>query len=158
AANASASAPASPQPQTVDPSRPVPETNSQVRQGSGTIATGVPTRIATGKPAPAPRPEAAGHAPVRTMQDVVRRNGLRPLVIAIDAGHGGQDPGARGPSGTREKDITLQIAKELARQVNATPGLKAYLTRDSDYFIPLTQRYQKARKAKADLFVSIHAD
>jgi N-acetylmuramoyl-L-alanine amidase len=92
------------------------------------------------------------------MQDVMRRGGLRPLVIAIDAGHGGQDPGARGPNGTREKDVTLQIAKELARQVNATPGLKAYLTRDSDFFIPLTQRYQKARKAKADLFVSIHAD
>jgi N-acetylmuramoyl-L-alanine amidase len=92
------------------------------------------------------------------MQDVMRRNGLRPLVIAIDAGHGGQDPGAHGPSGTREKMITLAIAKELARQVNATPGLKAYLTRDTDVFIPLTQRYQKARAAKADLFVSIHAD
>jgi len=92
------------------------------------------------------------------MQDVMRRNGLRPLIIAIDAGHGGQDPGAHGPSGTREKMITLAIAKELARQVNATPGLKAYLTRDTDVFIPLTQRYQKARAAKADLFVSIHAD
>jgi N-acetylmuramoyl-L-alanine amidase len=97
-------------------------------------------------------------APVKTMQDVMRRNGLRQLVIAIDAGHGGQDPGAHGPSGTREKMITLAIAKELARQVNATPGLKAYLTRDTDVFIPLTQRYQKARAAKADLFVSIHAD
>jgi N-acetylmuramoyl-L-alanine amidase len=97
-------------------------------------------------------------APVKTMQDVVRRNGLRPLVIAIDAGHGGQDPGARGPGGTREKMVTLAIARELARQVNATPGLKAYLTRDTDVFIPLVQRYQKARAAKADLFVSIHAD
>jgi N-acetylmuramoyl-L-alanine amidase len=92
------------------------------------------------------------------MQDVMRRGGLRPLVIAIDAGHGGQDPGARGPSGSREKMITLAIARELARQVNATPGLKAYLTRDTDVFIPLAQRYQKARAAKADLFVSIHAD
>jgi N-acetylmuramoyl-L-alanine amidase len=92
------------------------------------------------------------------MQDVMRRGGLRPLVIAIDAGHGGQDPGARGPAGSREKMITLAIARELARQVNATPGLKAYLTRDTDVFIPLTQRYQKARAAKADLFVSIHAD
>jgi N-acetylmuramoyl-L-alanine amidase len=92
------------------------------------------------------------------MQDVARRNGLRPLVIAIDAGHGGQDPGAKGPGGTREKMVTLAIARELARQVNATPGLKAYLTRDTDVFIPLVQRYQKARAAKADLFVSIHAD
>ncbi len=146
-----------PQSQAVDPSRPVPQANSQVHQGSGTIATGVPTRIATGQPAPAPAAQPA-QAPVRTMQDVARRGGLRPLVIAIDAGHGGQDPGARGANGSREKDLTLQIAKELARQVDATPGLKAYLTRDSDYFIPLTQRYQKARKAKADLFVSIHAD
>ncbi len=97
-------------------------------------------------------------APVKTMQDVMRRGGLRPLVIAIDAGHGGQDPGARGANGSREKDITLKIARELARQVNATPGLKAYLTRDTDMFIPLAQRYQKARAAKADLFVSIHAD
>src|SRR5690606_792412 len=62
------------------------------------------------------------------------------------------------PSGTREKDITLKIARELARQVNATPGLKAYLTRDTDVFIPLTRRYQLAREHKADLFVSIHAD
>jgi len=104
--------------------------------------------------APGPRVPA----PVKTMQDVVRRNGLRPLVIAIDAGHGGQDPGAKGPGGTREKMVTLAIARELARQVNATPGLKAYLTRDTDVFIPLVQRYQKARAAKADLFVSIHAD
>ena len=110
-------------------------------------------------PAPAePAQDARAPAPVKTMQDVVRRNGLRPLVIAIDAGHGGQDPGAKGPGGTREKMVTLAIARELARQVNATPGLKAYLTRDTDVFIPLVQRYQKARAAKADLFVSIHAD
>ncbi|MEO5565577.1 MAG: N-acetylmuramoyl-L-alanine amidase [Luteimonas sp.] len=121
-------------------------------------------------PLPAPQPQAsvpapiqassqvAGQAPVKTVEDIARRAGLRPLVIAIDAGHGGQDPGARGANGSREKDITLSIARELARQVNATPGLKAYLTRDADFFIPLTQRYQKARAAKADLFVSIHAD
>jgi N-acetylmuramoyl-L-alanine amidase len=127
---------------------------------SGTVATGVPTRVATGQPmvaASAP-PASTGPAPVRTMQDVMRRAGLRPLVIAIDAGHGGQDPGAHGPAGSREKNITLAIARELARQVNATPGLKAYLIRDADVFVPLTQRYQKARAAKADLFVSIHAD
>jgi N-acetylmuramoyl-L-alanine amidase len=109
----------------------------------------------TAAPAEAPR---TTQAPVKTVQDIARRAGMRPLVIAIDAGHGGQDPGARGANGSREKDITLKIARELARQVNATPGLKAYLTRDGDYFIPLTQRYQKARTAKADLFVSIHAD
>ncbi|MCY7353860.1 MAG: N-acetylmuramoyl-L-alanine amidase [Lysobacter sp.] len=128
----------------------------------GTIATGVPTHIATGVPTTIePAMEAApqsAQTPVRTMQDVMRRGGLRPLIIAIDAGHGGQDPGARGSAGSREKDITLKIARELARQVNATAGLKAYLTRDTDVFIPLDQRYKKARAAKADLFVSIHAD
>lgn len=97
-------------------------------------------------------------APVKTVEDIARRAGLRPLVIAIDAGHGGQDPGARGANGSREKDLTLKIALELARQVDATPGLKAYLTRDSDFFIPLARRYQLARQHKADLFVSIHAD
>ena len=69
-----------------------------------------------------------------------------------------RNSGARGASGSREKDITLAIARELARQINATPGWKAYLTRDTDVFIPLAQRYQKSRAAKADLFVSIHAD
>jgi len=129
-----------------------------------------------GTPAPTPAPVAAApapqpvlpappvqraqpaQAPVKTVEDIARRAGMRPLVIAIDAGHGGQDPGARGPSGTREKDVTLQIARKLAQQVNATPGLKAYLTRDTDTFIPLTRRYQMAREHKADLFVSIHAD
>jgi N-acetylmuramoyl-L-alanine amidase len=163
---ATSTSPASPQPpNTSDPSRAVSESqsgSSLLKQGSGTVATGVPTRIATGVATPAPQADTqaptSSHAPVRTMQDVMRRGGLRPLVIAIDAGHGGQDSGARGASGAREKDVTLQIAKELARQVNATPGLKAFLTRDSDFFIPLSQRYQKARAQKADLFVSIHAD
>jgi N-acetylmuramoyl-L-alanine amidase len=122
------------------------------------IATGVATTIPSSPAAASVSPQEPSQAPVKTMQDVMRRGGLRPLVIAIDAGHGGQDPGARGPGGSREKMITLAIARELARQVNATPGLKAYLTRDTDVFIPLAQRYQKARAAKADLFVSIHAD
>ncbi len=119
---------------------------------------------AVAQPAPsevaAPRRDtpATTQAPVKTVEDIARRAGLRPLVIAIDAGHGGQDPGARGASGSREKDITLKIARELARQVDATPGLKAYLTRDNDVFIPLARRYQLAREHKADLFVSIHAD
>jgi len=84
--------------------------------------------------------------------------GMRPLVVAIDPGHGGQDPGAIGPTGKREKDVTLAVARELARQVNATPGLKAYLTRDTDVFIPLPMRAKKARAAGADIFISIHAD
>jgi N-acetylmuramoyl-L-alanine amidase len=109
---------------------------------------------------PAARPATPSAPPqgaTKTVQQIMR-GGMRPLVVAIDAGHGGQDPGARGGNGSREKDVTLAVARELARQVNATPGLKAFLTRDTDVFIPLAQRYQKARAAKADLFVSIHAD
>lgn len=105
-----------------------------------------------------PSASAPATDPVRTMKDLMRGRGMRPLVIAIDAGHGGQDPGASGLKGRREKDVTLAIARELARQINATPGLKAYLTRDTDVFIPLNRRAQLARQARADMFVSIHAD
>ena len=80
------------------------------------------------------------------------------IVVAIDAGHGGEDPGARGSSGTKEKDITLAIAKKLRDAINKEPNLKGVLIRDGDYFIPLAKRVAKARKLEADLFVSIHAD
>jgi len=83
---------------------------------------------------------------------------VRPRLIAIDPGHGGEDPGAIGPGGTREKDVALQIARRLKAKIDAQPGLRAYLTRDGDYFVPLHVRVQKARRVKADLFVSIHAD
>ena len=80
------------------------------------------------------------------------------VVIAIDAGHGGDDPGAMGPRGVREKDVTLQIAKNLANLINQEYGMKAVLIREGDYFLRLRNRIEKARKHKADLFVSIHAD
>lgn len=83
---------------------------------------------------------------------------LRPLIVAIDPGHGGQDSGAIGPSGRREKDVTLAIGLELARLIRQTPGMQPLLTRTSDVFIPLPARALKARAAKADLFISIHAD
>jgi N-acetylmuramoyl-L-alanine amidase len=82
----------------------------------------------------------------------------RDIVIAVDAGHGGVDPGASGKRGTREKNVVLEIAKALAARINAEPGMKAVLTRDGDYFISLKERTLRARRAKADLFVSIHAD
>jgi N-acetylmuramoyl-L-alanine amidase len=82
----------------------------------------------------------------------------RDIVIAVDAGHGGVDPGASGRRGTREKDVVLEIAKALAERIDAEPGMKAVLTRDGDYFITLQERSKRARRAKADLFVSIHAD
>ncbi len=86
----------------------------------------------------------------------------RLIIIALDPGHGGEDPGAVGPAGTREKDVVLKIAHLLRDRINATSvngnPMRAMLTRDADFFVPLQQRVQKARRVQADLFVSIHAD
>ena len=82
----------------------------------------------------------------------------RILIIAVDAGHGGEDPGAHGRGGTREKNVTLAIARKLKAQIDEQPNMRALLIRDGDYFIPLGGRVVKARQARADLFVSIHAD
>ena len=82
----------------------------------------------------------------------------RLITIAIDAGHGGEDPGARGASGSNEKDITLGIAKKLKERIDAEPNMRGVLTRDGDYFIPLHGRVVKARNMQADLFISVHAD
>ncbi len=82
----------------------------------------------------------------------------RPIVIAIDAGHGGEDPGARGKRGVLEKDVALAMAAQLASRINKEPGYRAILTRDGDYYVSLRQRMAKARRAQADLFVSVHAN
>ena len=86
----------------------------------------------------------------------------RLIIIALDPGHGGEDPGAVGPAGTREKDVVLKVAHLLRERINATTvggnPMRAYLTRDGDYFVPLGTRVQKAQRVQADLFVSIHAD
>jgi N-acetylmuramoyl-L-alanine amidase len=110
--------------------------------------------------APAPdvadaTPVAAAPRPVKTISDAPQG---RDLIIAIDAGHGGKDPGARGSAGTREKDVVLAIARKLAAQVNKEPGMRAVMVRDGDQFIRLRDRMKKAREHRADLFVSIHAD
>ena len=96
-----------------------------------------------------PQPVHAVHAP---------DEGSRDVVIAVDAGHGGQDPGAIGHGGTREKDVTLAIARALAERINAEPGMRAVLTRDRDEFLELRDRIRRARVARADMFVSVHAD
>ncbi|MBR9883249.1 MAG: AMIN domain-containing protein, partial [Oceanospirillales bacterium] len=83
---------------------------------------------------------------------------LRDIVVAVDAGHGGEDPGALGPGRIREKNVVLAIAKEVARLIDAEPGYRAELIRSGDYYVSLRGRTQKARKINADLFVSIHAD
>ena len=82
----------------------------------------------------------------------------RLVTIAIDPGHGGEDPGAIGQGGTREKDVVLAIGELLRRRVNAEPNMRAYMTRDADFFVPLATRVNNARRVQADLFVSVHAD
>lgn len=83
---------------------------------------------------------------------------LRPVIVAIDAGHGGEDPGSIGPAGTYEKNITLPVARRLAELINADPGMQAVLVRTGDYVVPLNQRTRLARRQRADMFISIHAD
>jgi len=102
-------------------------------------------------------PATAKATPVKSVAEVAPGK-PRDVIVAIDAGHGGDDPGATGSTGAHEKDITLAVARQLKKQIDKTSGMSAVLTRDGDYFIPLEQRYLKAREAKADLFVSIHAD
>lgn len=105
--------------------------------------------------APAPV-SAAPTAPVITAPAMPNHG--RDIVVAIDAGHGGKDPGAHGPKGAYEKNVTLAIARKLAALVDRQPGMKAVLTRDSDIYVELKQRFEKARDNNADLFVSIHCD
>ena len=113
-------------------------------------------------PAPVQTPATTRAVPVSPAQPAIKLppvpSGKREIVVAIDAGHGGEDPGASGSRGQHEKDIVLQIAKELQRQINSERGFRAELTRTGDYFIPLRKRTEIARKKGADLFISIHAD
>jgi N-acetylmuramoyl-L-alanine amidase len=110
-----------------------------------TVALGEPAAV----PEPAPKSVRAAHEP---------GDGDRDVIIAVDAGHGGVDPGAIGRGGTREKDVTLAIARALAARIDAEPGMRAVLTRDRDEFLELRERIQRAHAAHADMFISIHAD
>ncbi|MEB1530617.1 N-acetylmuramoyl-L-alanine amidase [Xanthomonas sp. WHRI 7945] len=140
---------------------PAPSTGSTVPAQQGVAAAPTPAKpdaLASADDAAVAAAAEARPVMPSAPSRVAMKPGMRPLIVAIDPGHGGQDPGATGPTGKREKDVTLAIGRELARQINATPGMKAYMTRDSDVFIPLPMRAQKARAAKADIFISIHAD
>jgi N-acetylmuramoyl-L-alanine amidase len=102
------------------------------------------------KPAPAEKTDKSGKKPSYVI--------TRLVTVAIDAGHGGEDPGAHGANGTLEKNVTLAVAKRVKAKIDAIDNMRAVLTRDSDFFIPLAERVNKARRLNADLFVSIHAD
>jgi len=127
-------------------------------QEADAIAATAPTP----PPTPVQTPATTPAVPVSPAQPAIKLppvpSGKRDIVVAIDAGHGGEDPGASGSRGQHEKDIVLQIAKELQRQINSEKGYRAELTRTGDYFIPLRKRTEIARKKGADLFISIHAD
>jgi N-acetylmuramoyl-L-alanine amidase len=128
------------------------------------------TPIATPAPPPQSAPPAIEPKPVessivnanveppRKSPRAAKSDNQRLVIIAIDAGHGGEDPGARGHSGSHEKDVTLAIARKLKSMLDREPNMRGVLTRDGDYFIPLHHRVEKARKVYADLFVSVHAD
>ena len=109
-----------------------------------------PPPAATTTPAPPPPP-----MPPSAEQ---RQRVDRLIIVALDPGHGGEDPGAIGPTGLREKDVVLAIALQLRDRLNALPGMRVMMTRDADFFVPLHERVRKARRVQADLFVSIHAD
>lgn len=161
------------------PTSPAPDPLGELiaRQGARGPQPSVPgramdTTIATRG---AIQTEATNDHPIRTQgsfglknvpQAPVQAPSDRLVIIALDPGHGGEDPGAVGPGGTREKDVVLQVALRLRERINNAvltgPGgqisMRAYLTRDADYFVPLHVRVQKARRVQADLFVSLHAD
>lgn len=102
-----------------------------------------------------PREQASRHSSPERNNSRAHRG---VFTIAVDAGHGGEDPGAIGPMGTREKDVVLAIAHHLHARISAQPGLRSFMTRTGDYFVPLGQRVARARRARADILVSIHAD
>lgn len=164
--------------QTTAPSQASPSGSGQVAAGpnaAGQNAAGQPTAGAT---SPGTAGSAPGQAPVIADQSgkpgageqdqapARHKPGQKPgpekmvrmLTIALDPGHGGEDPGAMGARGSREKDIVLAIAKRLKDKIEDHPNMRVMLTRDGDYFVPLGKRVEKARKVDADLFVSIHAD
>ena len=152
-----------------------------IARQSGRALTPTPAPVAPAPPVPSTRrnPELLPSDPVapdliaksdhsapgsrgKSQKSVLDGATERLIIVALDPGHGGEDPGAIGPGGTREKDVVLQIAHRLRERINATTlkgnPMRAYLTRDADFFVPLHVRVQKARRVQADLFVSIHAD
>ena len=131
---------------------------------AASAATAAPTTAAASPPAaplPAPAASSAAASPAPTPPPPTAGERLRVdrlVIVALDPGHGGEDPGAIGPSGLREKDVVLAIALALRERLNTLPGMRVMMTRDADFFVPLHERVRKARRVQADLFVSIHAD
>lgn len=135
--------------------------------GAPNAVAAIPNKPEAGKPDEklAAKPETQQQtAPEKPVEKVAEKPAEKPvqltrmITIAIDPGHGGEDPGAIGRGGSREKDVVLSIAKRLKAKIEQHPNMRVMLTRDSDYFVPLNVRVQKARAVQADLFMSVHAD
>jgi N-acetylmuramoyl-L-alanine amidase len=127
-----------------DPLMALLEETERAERARAAAPEGSPPEGEGGKPADAGRPKARG--------------GRRTIIVVVDPGHGGEDPGAIGRRGTYEKTVALAIGRKLKSALDAEPGMRAMLTRDDDYFVPLASRVEKARRVQADLFISIHAD
>jgi N-acetylmuramoyl-L-alanine amidase len=136
--------------ESLDASSPLPSSTAPAGDPLGELLAERARQLESARPSP-PSAQAppAPAAPAKTD---------RLVIVALDPGHGGEDPGAIGPGGTREKDVVLQIALRLRERINKQPNMRAFLTRDADFFVPLHVRVQKARRVQADLFISIHAD
>ena len=138
---------------------PAPQPQSAAPVAVVKAAPAPATPVVVAKIAPvAPPVSIAPVAQAVVMSKPAVRVTEKPIVIAVDAGHGGEDPGAHGPTGVQEKEVSLAIARRLARMINDQPGMKAVLTRDGDYYVGLRERVQKARGVQADLFISIHCN
>ena len=137
------------------PAVATPGAPASVPPGATTAASAAPpTTPPASRPVVAPATPPATEAITSQAQQRIDRL----IIIALDPGHGGEDPGAIGPSGLREKDVVLALALKLRDRLNSVPGMRVMLTRDADFFVPLQDRVRKARRVQADLFVSIHAD
>jgi N-acetylmuramoyl-L-alanine amidase len=122
-------------------------------------AASAPPVVAATRPGVAsPERQTPAPGPGTTPSPALQQRIDRLVIIALDPGHGGEDPGAIGPTGLREKDVVLSVALQLRDRINTIPNMRAMLTRDEDFFVPLHDRVRKARRVQADLFVSIHAD
>ena len=127
--------------------------------GSSTRTAALAFSLSSSAGAPAAAVSPVSRAPLREVKAAhAPPTSGREVIVAIDAGHGGQDPGAIGRAGTYEKDVVLDISKRLAERINQEPGMRAVLTRDGDYFLKHRERIRRARAAGAQLFVSVHAD
>jgi N-acetylmuramoyl-L-alanine amidase len=136
------------------PAAPAPPVPTALPAEPPAVASDVPGV----PPAPAPLSTPAPPRPAPPATPAERQQLQRLIIVALDPGHGGEDPGAIGPTGLREKDVVLDIALALRDRLNALPGMRVLMTRDADFFVPLHERVRKAQRVQADLLVSIHAD